>query len=864
VTVRVRIDDREIQVEPGTSILRAASQAGVHIPHLCYDKNLSIMGSCRICLVEVEGNPKLQPACSTAVCEKMVVRTDSAPVREARKGVLELFLTNHPLDCPVCDKGGECKLQDYVFQYGGGRGRFGFEKRTFGKEDVGPFVVRDMNRCIHCTRCVRFTSEITLTEDLGAFDRGDRTSIGTYLGRELRNPFSGNVTELCPVGALTDRIFRFKARIWDLEEVSSACPLCPVGCLTHLQLYKGRIVRVRSRKDGRNPWICDLGRFGYAPVRPLEKQPIIRKHGQEQSVPWEVALDTVGREFRAISEESGPESVGVFCSPLATNEEMFAIQHVFRSILGCSNIDFRLRAAGPVGPEEAQILSLALTGQGRTEELFGCETIVLFCSDPCEETPVAGLEFVRAASSGCRVISIGPRRPSPDALSEVWLASTPEDSVFLLASIAGEIAARAMKTLPNDPDLGGVVEELKGFSLEKAGELTKTDSYGSDSLAQEILSSRRLGLVVGREVFHRPSLYLALSSLLRIWAIREAVKAGTTVLLSLLGEANVRGALEFGAFPVTLYGRGSLANEEGSRPGRSFGQMIDAARRRELKALFVFGGDPLSEYESQETLQEALANLSLLVVQSEVMNKTARMAHVYLPLQSIFEREGSFLNLEGDLEALCPQASGYGGRSLVFDTLESLCRAMGSKSGFTDADSVLWEMKRVRGWDFVEHLKELATGQGVRLYGAPKEPSRAWIGPRVFEKKMAAEAVLEMSPGRTREIDTRALDYPYVLVTGIAGVSSWVWARDVSSHESIPKSAFAEISEADAEELGISDGSMIDVESQAGSITVSAKPTKGLMKGVVFVPHGFDDARVSVLMGAGEPITRVRLKKTRG
>lgn len=876
MTVRVRIDDREITVEPDTSILLAASQAGVYIPHLCYNKNLSIKSSCRICLVEVEGNPKLQPACSTAVCDRMIVRTDSHSVREARKGVLELLLVNHPLDCPVCDKGGECKLQDYVFSYGGGRGRFKFDKRTFAREDIGPFVMRDMNRCIHCTRCIRFTSEVTLTEDLGAFNRGENTSIGTYLGRELQNPFSGNVTELCPVGALTDRVFRFKARVWELEEVSSACPLCPVGCLIHLQLDKGRIARVRSREGGVSPWICDLGRFGFAAVRPREQEPVVKENGRAMRVPWDVALRTVGGRCRAVLQQSGPQSIGVFCSTSATNEEIFAIQHVFRDLVGSHNIDFRLRAAAPVSPEEAQTLADALRNQGRTEELLGCESILLLCSDPCEEAPIAGLEIVRAVGSGCRVASIGPRKAKPEITSLGWFPATPEDSALVLASLAREIAEKALAALPGEFHLGTAVEGPKELSLETSSQLTGIELDSLRSLVDEILSSHTLGLVVGREVFNSRLVYWTLSSMLRILGARKALGVGETVLLSLFGEKNVRGALELGAFPLQLGGGGYLLGDErllssgealtiGSKPrtiGKSFGEMIEAARSGELRALFVFGGDPLSEYEDRRAIQEALASLEFLVVQNETMNETAAMAHVYLPLQDIFEREGSFLTLDGDLKALHPQTSLAGSRSLIFDVLESLSRATDSNFRVTDADSVLRDMRRIYGWDFDEDLKELAKGNGVKLHSTPKKPSHAWLAQREFEKKTVTDLATRIRERHGDGTEFGSQDYPYTLITGTAGVSSWAWAREISKHRSVPNSAFAEISDADARELGVSRDSMIDIESLAGSIRVRAMPTRHLMKGVVFVPHGFGDATANVLTRTGEFTTKVRLKKS--
>ena len=854
--VRLKIDDREIETETGTSILNAAAKAGIDIPYLCYEKNLTTVGSCRVCLVEVEGNPKLQPACSTAVCEKMVVKTDSVPVREARRGVLELLLINHPLDCPVCDKGGECKLQDYVFRYGAGRGRFNFKKRTYGRDDIGPFVMRDMNRCVHCTRCVRFTSEISLSEDLGAFERGDKTSINTYLGHYFRNPFSGNVIELCPVGALTDRVFRFKARVWDLENVSSACPLCPVGCLTRLQMYEGRILRVLRREGGFSPWICDFGRFGYSQARTPKGRPTVLENGQRNEVPLETALQIVSEKLGAILRKSGPGRVGALCSPAMTNEEIFGIRRVFTNVLGSNNVDFRLRAAGPVSDEEASVLSQALRSQGRIEESRDCESIMFFCADPCEEAPIAGLEFVKAASMGRYVVSVGPRRSSPEILSKKWIASTPEDGILVLAAIAREAASRVSAAMARDLGLSSIVDDLGGFSLERVSRKAGIDLAALDSIVDEILSSRKLGLVVGREVFHSRSIYVALSAALRICAIRHAVKAGETVFLSLLGEANVRGALELGAFPAAL---GELAPA-----GMCFDEMIEASKGGGIKALFVFGCDPLLEYENRSILQEALENLKLLVVQNSTPNETARLADVYLPLQSIFEREGSFISFDGNLRAVSPETSALGTRSLLFNTLQAVSNATGRSFDPADSDSLFQEIKLARGWVFEGDLKALARSAGVRLPSPARMESRTWLPAREFEKVKAKQTTIEEGRRVTEPEDdvSEAEDYPFVLLTGIPGVSTWTWAREVSEHQSVPKSCFAEISDADAEELGISAGEEIRVDSRAGSIRAVARPTSALMRGVVFVPQGFSDAAANVLTGAQETVVRVRVRKT--
>ncbi|UCF78388.1 MAG: molybdopterin-dependent oxidoreductase [Candidatus Eiseniibacteriota bacterium] len=871
----VRIDDKETSVELGTTVLQAASEVGIYIPHLCYHRELSLQGSCRVCLVEVEGTPKLQPACSTLVCAGMKVKTDTPAVREARRGVLELMTINHPLDCPVCDKGGECKLQDYVFAYGRGKGRFAFPKRTFSKEDIGPFVVRDMNRCIHCTRCVRFASEVTLTHDVGAFDRGRETSIGTYLGKELRNPFSGNVTQLCPVGALTDRVFRFKARVWELESIPSVCPLCPVGCLTELELDSGRIVRIKSRKGGLSPWICDLGRFGHVRDGSRRRKPFLREESREVDVPWDVALDMVAGRFRVISKDSGPASVGVLCSTSLTNEEFFAVNYVFRNVLGSPNVDFRVRTGAAVSAEEAEVMSTARTVQGRISQLAGCDSIHLFCCDPCEETPVVGLHVCRAADSGARLTSVGPRRVTPRPLSRGWIPATPVHAAMLLAFVSTELAARAARSENAQPGSAAAAEGAGQLSLHRASQLTGIKLEELSSLLEELLSAKRLGLVVGAEVFESPHVYLVLSSMLRICAARAALGAGETVLLSLLGEGNVRGALDLGVFPGALItspggeagggddaerasgsdassrasGGESSRTQEGTAC-RSFSQMLEAASAGKLRALLIVGSDPIAEYADREAAKEALRKVEFLVVQSETLNATAAVADVYLPLQSVFEKEGTVLSLDGRLCGLSPQESEYGKRSLLFDVLESIRRTMRGKLSVKGAASVFREANRLHGWGAPEDMKALAAGSGVELTGNAAEPSEAWMALRDFEKKMRFE---ERAPERS--------EYPYVLICGALRVSSWGWVREFSEHELVPKEDFAEISASDAAEFEIREGDLVEIESPRGSVEVRAVATESLMPGVVFLPRGLARTRLNCLTSGGEAVTRVRVRK---
>jgi NADH-quinone oxidoreductase subunit G len=882
--IEVTIDDRTVTVGPGTTILRAASEAGLYVPHLCYHRDLSLRGSCRVCLVEVEGTPKLQPACSTPVCDGMKIRTDTPQVKQARRAVLEFLLINHPLDCPVCDKGGECKLQDYVFWYGNVQGRYGFSKRTFGREDVGPFVVRDMARCVHCTRCVRFASEISLTHDFGVFDRGDRTSIGTYLARELTNPVSGNVTELCPVGALTDRIFRFRARAWELEEVPSHCPLCSVGCPTRIQLRGGRVLRIQSRPKSSVPWICDLGRFGFTAGTGKSPEPFVREDVRQMAVPWDVAAQTVAGRIMVISKQKGPGSVGIICGSRATNEELLALRHVFGELLGSENLSFEGvpvvdAAPGGVprpGLEEVALLDDSLKAQGRLKDLEGCDSVLFVCADPYEEAPVAGLEIVRAlglpSGGRPRMEAVGPRRPGPDALPVEWLPATPQGCAGLLASLAQELGQKAARLS---------TESMSGAPAVCAEKL--------DALRNFLVSSRKLGIIVGEEALSSPFVYVILSSLRRLRVSRAVLGGHETIQLCLFGSGNGRGALEFGLFrdlssgsPRPKDGASRQAVNRGSAPRagteqgggtlvpKSVAQMVDAIEKEEIKALFVFGCDPLAEYRGRNELEHALKKTEFLVVQSETLNETAGIAHVYLPLQSIFERRGSLTTLEGRLVGLEAQDSPYTSESLLYRLLACVSKGLGKAFHVGDTESAFAYLKKSYGWDFKENLRDLAQLDGVQLAagasnneGANEVRKEGGVPPQSASRASGTQPVIPGLIGITEGLFQfpEPSGFPYVLLCGRAGVSSRVWARSVSGHPGIPKSGFAEMSVADAQALGVSHGDTVEVESASGRIRVRAVVSENLMPGVLFVPFGFPEANPGMLVCLRDTVTRVSVKK---
>jgi NADH-quinone oxidoreductase subunit G len=339
------------EVPEGTMILEAAKQIGIEIPHYCYHPKLSIAGNCRMCLVEVEKFPKLQISCNTVVTEGMVVRTDTEKVRKAVTGVLELMLIHHPIDCPICDQAGECGLQNYYMKFGLHKSRYPLEDKVHKKkvQDIGGQIVLDAERCILCSRCVRFLQEITKTCEMEFFERGDHSEISIFPGRPLKNLYTGNLADICPVGALTNKDFRFKCRVWFLKSADSICPGCANGCNITAD-FKGDILyRFRPRRNDavNHTWLCDIGRLEYKKANEGRLlTPILREGGKSIAAPWDSALFATAQKFREAVEKHGPESTAVIASPQSSNEELFLARRLTEEILRTPNFGFSPRTPG--------------------------------------------------------------------------------------------------------------------------------------------------------------------------------------------------------------------------------------------------------------------------------------------------------------------------------------------------------------------------------------------------------------------------------------------------------------------------------------------------------------------------------------
>lgn len=592
MNVTFTFDGRSITVPKGTTVYQAAKKNGIEIPIFCYHDRMPPFGACRMCLVEVEKMPKLQTSCTLEATEGMVVKTQTEPAVQGRKEIVEFLLLNHPLDCPVCDRGGECPLQENALKYGPGMSRFFEEKRHFTKpKPLGPVLMLDRERCIVCARCTRFGDVVAGDHALEFMERGFKTEVGTPDGGPAESKFIGNTIQICPVGALTSQVYRFRARPWDNDPTDSTCTLCPVGCSLIFDSRDGEIMRTRARENHavNDIWMCDKGWFGYEFTNNPNRltHPLIRKNGQLTQASWEEALSLIANK---IKETKPGKKLAAFGGNPLTFEENYLFQKLMRQGAGVDNLDHRI--GEPIFSLEEEGIAPGMEIEiSETEEL---SFAILFGLDLTEEFPVIWLRLRQAINKGAKVLFIGHFAP--------------------------EIATYFSEVILHAP--GQEIETIKKFS----------------SLISE--QKGKGALFVGRQYLASPDRKAILSEILKF--------RGNLVSLNIMeGKGNSQGARLAGMRPDV----GPL-NKPLPNPGLNTLQVLFAAQSG-WDFLYVAGTNPALFYPS-ELWSEARAKLQFLVVQDLFLTETASQADVVLPTLSFVEKGGTFVNIEQRLQPLLP------------------------------------------------------------------------------------------------------------------------------------------------------------------------------------------------------------------
>ena len=645
--ITLKIDDRDVTVPPGTLVIEAARRMGIEVPSFCYFPGLSLQAACRMCLVEVEKAPKLQTACTLVAMPGMVVRTSTPQVHEARKGMLEFLLANHPLDCPVCDKGGECELQDMVFTYGADKSRFNEEKRHQPEQKWSEAVYYDAPRCILCFRCVRVCDEGMDVKALGVGARGSQSVIIPNGEDHLDCEECGMCIDICPVGALTSGTYRYKTRPWEMTYVSTVCTHCSNGCKTTLSVRNNEILRANNRDlSGFNKdFLCVKGRFGFDFTTHPErlKLPQVRRDGKLVPSSWEDALAEVSRRLADAHKTSGPDSIGFIGSNRTTNEENYLLGRIARAAIGTNNIDHHRTAdyAGLI----AALGAHASTAGATMTQLYEADAVLLVGHDPTEQSPLVAWQIRSAIRHrGARLYIVNSK------------------SIKLLRKASGFVEVPESREATAVRWLAGGEAQLDGGTIERLS-----------SLKASLEKESNVVIVFGAELTGA--------------AIRDLVKFGFSLLgqtryMALGDYANSRGAADMGQLPDMLPGYVSAGDAQArekfgalwgaklpEKPGMNARGMLAAAAKGELHALYVVGANPVKTFGISATGR--MGKLDLLIVQDLFLTETAQLADIVLPAASAYEKNGTMTNSAGEVQLVRKGGDVMGTRS-DFDILRIL------------------------------------------------------------------------------------------------------------------------------------------------------------------------------------------------
>jgi NADH-quinone oxidoreductase chain G len=802
-----------------------------------------------MCLVEIEGARGLQTSCTTPVREGLVVKVHTSPAAvKARKANIEFLLTNHPLDCPVCDKGGECPLQNQAMLDGPGQSRYIEEKRHKAKRlPLGDLIVIDQERCVLCWRCIRFLDEWAGNHQLDLFGRGASTRLETFPDRPLTSKWQGNTIDICPVGALTSRIFRFEARVWELTETDSVCPLCSVGCNIVLGVKNNKLRRITPREnlEVNDTWICDKGRFchGFVDHPDRLRTPLLRRDGQLQEASWDEAFDLIAKRFRQAIQEKGPQALAALGSTRATNEANYLFQRFMRTVVGSNNVDHLGRL--PAGVDLLHSLP----------DLEHKDVIVLLGCDPSTETPLVELWLKKAIlRHGAQIVVANPRQTELCQYAATWLGYRPGSEVGLLNGLERLILHAQPESSPSRTRATNLEEFETWLQAYGPGQIETLSGVPAKALrrAAEVLGqARRVVILYGPDwVGHRATRE-------KIAAIANlGVLLGEVDIAYLPQDNNTVGALEMGVVPDLFPGhqpfqdtkvRGRLASFWGSKvspvAGLDFDQMIAQAQEGRLQAMWIMGADPAQEWQAA---RKALDTIPFLVVQDLFMSETAQIADVILPAASFVEVEGSYFNLTGRLQALEPGKRPPGEAQPDWWIILQLARKM-SDPGQRRA----WELAGPH--DILDEISKVLPGYRGITYA--KIGKRGWQRPREQETRRRAFVRVEPEP------PPHNAAYPLTLVTGKLLYDQGTLLRHSEPTSKLAPPAALLVHPSDAQEVGINDGEVVSLESSDGKVALTAVVTDEIVRGVVFVPRNVSDTSLSVLFGDRSTLPHVRLTK---
>ncbi|MBS0150081.1 MAG: NADH-quinone oxidoreductase subunit NuoG [Nitrospira sp.] len=871
--IRMTIDGMTVKVPKGTLVIEAARRVGVMIPHFCYHPKLKPDANCRMCLVEVEKMPKLQTACSTPVDEGMSVRTATTVVNDAHRSVLEFILANHPLDCPVCDQGGKCDLQDFSHQYTA-TSRFVETKRVFQKEYFSPLIETQMNRCVQCLRCVRYCDEVMDVKALAPVGRGTMTEIKYFGPHPLDCEFCGGCVQICPVGAITSRLSMYEYRPWMLKRADTICGYCGDGCQMTVHTKGKELIEVNSAYGaGRNNGdLCARGFFGFHTASHPERltHPLIRRNGALVQATWEEALEYVADRINTIKTTHGGPSFGGLISGRCTNEELYLFQKFLRVAVGTNHIDSSARYGHVNGLHAMRLVQGTHRWTVTFEDILDADVLLLVGTNITETNPVTGLKVKEAVKKRrATLITIESLEPVIGTISNIATLShhhfrtlpsdIPSTLFGLLKAIIEQNLLQPNLTQLYPAYVGAVTSALQKTSWQELQAITGTEPEAFARAAKILASGKRVVVLAGQLLLRSERGYDGALTLLDLLLLTGKLDQPGCGFAPLAEENNDQGAIEMGAAAEFLPGACSVTSrtdhdrimkqwnaDVSCDVGASLIDMLNRAQTGSLKGMLIVGENPVGSLPASLRPEEALRKLDLLVCQELFLTETAALAHVVLPAASSLEKSGTFTNTEGHVQSVRPSIDPLGESRPDWEVFSALSILLGSPMEYAESKEILKE------------IRSLIPGYGS-------------LGPTPLPPKVD-RATMEryLTDGYQRDLATRyRLVAPKSRPEGtlrLDFVQSLFHSGKFSTRSKgllqVEDRGRLRINPVDAARFALVDGDRVRLSSTFGEMTTEVTLVERVPQGTAWFPDHFGQAAVLLFDCAVDPITHAPSLRT--